>query len=278
MLAEVHAVRFSWTEVENYADEMSELAEALYKRQIWKSYEFNPDRPLVYYYGKSYLFKAASYEYRGMFAEAKNWISKYADLSWFEGLDQQGLDEVNNLKLFAEANYINLEIKTGNRDRITEYVRFLEEHPNEIVEGLITLLESANRYHFFIDEILLKFSYEIEQYRNVGTDHWFPQRVVVSSYSKEPSYNLRCSVFFQNFAVYHFRKGLHREGLKNLLYSMALSVTLNSKDHIVNSMAMFELYRQFASEQQCQTYNKLCRKVWDHEKENVLGGFNCAYV
>ncbi|MNI69178.1 hypothetical protein D3C73_1249120 [compost metagenome] len=59
---------------------------------------------------------------------------------------------------------------------------------------------------------------------------------------------------------------------------MAMSVTLNSKDHIVNSMAMFELYRQFATEQQCQTYNKLCREVWDHEKENVLGGFNCTHV
>ncbi|MNE49621.1 hypothetical protein D3C80_1441520 [compost metagenome] len=185
---------------------------------------------------------------------------------------------MKKLEIFASANYINLEIKAGNCDRISEYVRFLEEHPGEIIEGLITLLESANRYHYFIDEILFKFSYEIEQYRNVDTDHWFTRQNITGSYSNEPSYNLRCSVFFQNFAVYNFRKGQHREGLKNLLYSMAMSVTLNSKDHIVNSMAMFELYRQFATEQQCQTYNKLCREVWDHEKENVLGGFNCTHV
>ncbi|MNZ48246.1 hypothetical protein D3C78_659850 [compost metagenome] len=278
MLAEVHAVRFSWTEVENYADELSDLAFKLYKRQVWKSGDFNPDRPLVYYYGKSYLFKAASYEYRGMFAEAKNWISEYADLSWFEGLDQQGLDEVDNLKLFAKANYINLEIKAGDRNRIPEYVCFLEDHPDEVVEGLITLLESANRYHFFIDEIIIKFSYKIEQYRNVGTDHWLAQRGVTNSYSKKALYNLRCSVFFQNFAVYNFRKGLHREGLKNLLYSMAISVTLDNKEHIVNSMVMFELYRRFASDQQCQTYNNLCRNLWDHEKVNVLGGSDRAYI
>ncbi|MNO49319.1 hypothetical protein D3C76_396670 [compost metagenome] len=272
MLAEVHAVRFSWVEVEKYADELNELAFKLYKRRVWKSGNFNPDRPLVYYYGKSYLFKAASYEYRGMFAEAKNWISQYADLSWFEGLDQQGMDEVNNLKLFAKANYMNLEIKAGDRNRIPEYVCFLEENPDEIVEGLITLLEAANRYHFFIDEIIIKFSYKIEQYRNVDTDHGVVQRLAANSYTNEPSYKLRCSVFFQNFAVYNFRKGLHREGLKNLLYSMAISVTLDNKERIVNSMVMFELYRRFASDQQCQTYNNLCRSMWDHEKVNVLGG------
>ncbi|MNW42448.1 hypothetical protein D3C74_196180 [compost metagenome] len=278
LLAEVYAVRSSWTEVENYADELSELAVKLYKRQVWKSDDFNPDRPLVYYYGKSYLFKAASYEYRGMFEEARNWISQYADLSWFEGLDQQGLDEVNKLKSLAEANFINLEIKAGDRNRIPEYVCFLEEHPDEIVEGLTILLESANRYHFFIDEILCKFSYKIEQYGNVDTDHRLTQRVATNSYPKKLSYNLRCSVFFQNFAVYSFRKGLHREGIKNLLYSMAISVTLNNKEHIFNSMVMFELYRRFASDQQCQTYNNLCRNLWDHEKVNILGGSNRVYV
>ncbi len=277
MLAEVHALKFNWSEVEIYVDELSELALALYNKKAWKDTDFKPTRPLVYYYGRAFLIKSGTYEYRGLFEECKQWIPKYADLSWFEGLDEDGKTEVEQLKMFAEANYLCVDIKAGNCSLIPAYVQFLEEHPDEIIEGLITLIESANRYQYFIDDILANYSAEIEKFRRIKNIDWFTSGSIKSNY-KESTNIFRCSVFFRNFGLYHFRKGLFEEGLNNILYSMMLSITLGSKDFMVNTMAIFELHRDYSSEEQRKYYSKLCRKVWENEKENVLGGFGYAYT
>lgn len=278
MLIEVYAVRFNWAEVENFAEELSQFAWKLYEKKAWKDPEFNPLRPLVFYYGKAFLFKSGTYELRGMYEESKTWIAKYADLSWFEGLDEEGLEVVQLLKKFAEANYLCTEIKLGNQSKISEYVSFLKENPDEVVEGLITLVESANRHQFFIDEVLADFTYEIEQYWLVGKDSWFNLRSFGDDYIETPPYFFRYSVFFQDYALYYFRKGLYEEGLNHILYSMKLSIRLSSKDILVNNMAMFEMHRRYATETQCLEFNQICRRVWENEEENILGGFGYAYV
>lgn len=279
MLVYVYSVRFRWVEAENYADELARLALALYERQAWKEEDFSSERPLVHYYGKAYLFKAGTYEYRGMYQESRKWIAQYADLSWFEGLDEEGEAEVRLLKMFAEANYMSVDIKSGNRTRIAEYVAFLENHPDEIVEGLITLVESANRHDFFVDDILVKFNDNIEQYRNFGQEDMLIQDRIDEHKPKEPPYVFRYAVFFQNYAIYNFRKGFYEEGLTNILHSMYAATKLRHKDlHANVPMAIFEIYRRFANEEQTQQYNKLCREVWDNEKENILGGFGYVDV
>ncbi|MCA1294840.1 helix-turn-helix domain-containing protein [Paenibacillus sp. alder61] len=274
MLIQIYAFRFNWTEVENYADELIKLAWTFYEKKVWKQPDFKPVRPLVFYYGRAFLFKSGSYEYRGMYEEAKKWIAEYADLSWFEWQDDEARAEVEQLKMFAKANYLCLDIKSGNQLRIPEYVSFLEAHPGEIVEGLITLIESANRYDFYIDEVLDKFSEEIEVYRRFGEEHWQARDALEMDYSKEPPYFFRYAVFFQNYAVYLFRKGSYEEGLNNILHSMKMSLQISSKDIFVNiAMVIFELHRQFSTEEQNQEYIKLCRRLWENEKEHVLVGF-----
>lgn len=279
MLIQVYAVRFNWAEVENYSDELSKLAWALYERKVWKEPDFQPKRPLVFYYGKAFLFKSGTYEYRGMYDESRKWIAEYADLSWFAGLDDEAKAEVELLKMFARANYMCVDIKAGNRSRIPEYVSFLEEHPDEIVEGLITLIESANRHDFYIDDVLDKFADHIEQYRRFGRDNWLAREAIGSEYTKEPPYVFRYAVFFQSYSIYNFRKGSYVEGITNILQSMTMSIKSSSKDiHVSVTMAIFELHRQFATEAQINEFNKLCKEVWENEKENILGGFGYAYV
>lgn len=278
MLIEVHAVRFNWSDVENYAEELRVLVWTLYEKKVWKQADFKPLRPLVYYYGRAILYKSGTYELRGMYEESKKWIAEYADLSWFEGMDDKAKEEVETLTMFAEANYICVEVKAGNRLKIPEYVSFLEAHPDEIVEGLITLIESANRHNFYIDEILDKFSEKIEEYKNFGRDNWLARRATNLDYSKEPPYVFRYALFFQNYAIYQFRKDAYEEGLNNIISSMKMSIKLSSKDVLVNTMVLFELHRKHTTEEQYMEYIKLCRRMWENEEENVLGGFGYAYV
>ncbi|WP_438347460.1 helix-turn-helix domain-containing protein [Paenibacillus sp. FA6] len=265
MLTQLFAVKQKWDDVENYAKELSQLAEEIYlKHQQWKDPEFNPARPLVYYYGQGHLFKAGSYEHRGMFEESKKWIPKYADINWLQGLDESGTMEIEQFNMFAKANLLSIEIKQGNLTRVVEYVNFLKQQPNEIVYGLTTLLESANRVNFLVDEYLDIFTDQIAQYRIDHKEGWSYEST--SYYYKEPFYTYRYHVFFQTYALYCFRKGLHREGLENVLQSFRLSFTINSKDGMVSSMTLFEVYRQHATQEQQFVYSGICKEVWEHEE------------
>lgn len=266
MLTELYFVYKKWEEVENYADEICDLAKALYENQQWQDSEFAPARPLVYYYGRGYLYKAGSYECRRMFEESRRWIAEYADLSWFEGLDEAGLLEVERYKMFAKANLLSVDIKDGKRSRIAEYVRFLEENPSEVLEGLITLLESANRYKFFVDEHLQKFSDEIQYYSRINRENRGKLGELKVLY-KEPFHSFRCSMFFQKYAIYCFRKKLLKDGVRNTLRSFKYSIKINSKPNIVNSMVLFEFYRNYTTKEQRNAYIKFCREVWDYEEE-----------
>ncbi|MEC0092726.1 DNA-binding protein [Paenibacillus macquariensis] len=265
MLTQLFAVKQKWDEVENYSDELSQLAETIYlKQQQWEDPEFNPARPLVYYYGQGYLFKAGSYEHRGMFAESKKWIAKYADMSWLEGLDETGLKEVQQFNMFANANLLSIEIKEGDLTRVAEYLVFLKQYPDELVDGLTTLLDTSNRNNVFIDEYLDIFADQIAQYRINHKEGWSNQ--TVTYYYKEPYYTYRFHLFFRKYALYCFRKNLLREGLENVLKSFRLSFNINSKDGMVNSMALFEMHRHHSTQEQQSVYSEICKEVWEHEE------------
>ncbi|MDQ0089442.1 transcriptional regulator with XRE-family HTH domain [Paenibacillus anaericanus] len=266
MLMELYFVNKEWSKLEDYANELIDLATALYSNRQWKDPDFRPVRPLVYYYGIGYLYKAGSFEKRRMFAESRRWIAEYADLSWFEGLDDQGMTEVERYKMFATANLLQIDIEDGNQVRIPEYVSFLRKHPSEILEGLITLLESANRHKFFIDEYLHKFADEIKYYSRTDQEGWSNQRSGEVVY-KQTVHTFQSSLLFQKYAIYCFRRNQLKKGLTHTLHSFKFSIQINSKNHMVSSMTLFELYRNFTTKRQRVIYNKLCRGVWDYEEE-----------
>jgi len=273
MLIDLFAVNEKWDEAEDYADELCHIAYKLYENKFWKDPNFNPSRPLVYYYGRGYLSKAGAYEYRRMYDESRVWISKYEDLSWFEGLDEAGNLEVERYKMFAEANLLSIDIKEGNRSRISEYIAFLEENPSEVLEGLTTLLESANRHKFFVDEYLNRFAEEIKYYSKVTQKGWGNQKNNQVSYN-DSYHTFRCAIFFQKYAIYCFRKKMVDDGIENILSSLRFSNKINSKSTISNNMILFEFFRHYSTEGQKSTYLKLCEEAWDYEEELNLG--ECA--
>lgn len=272
MLIDLFAVNEKWDEVEDYADELCNLTNKLYENKMWKDPHFSPTRPLVYYYGRAYLSKAGAYEYRKMFEDSRVWISKYENLGWFEGLDEAGKLEVERYKMFAEANLLSIDIKEGNRSRISDYVAFLEENPSEVLEGLTTLLESANRHKFFVDEYLNRFTEEIKYYSQVTQKGWGSQRCN-EVYYNDSYHTFRCALFFQKYAIYCFRKKMVDDGIKNTLNSFTFSNKINSKSTISNNMILFEFFRDYSTEEQKSTYLKLCKEAWDYEDEINLDGY-----
>lgn len=243
-----------WDDVEKYAEELRRLAQDMYedKRKSYKKSKYTLHHPLVFYYGRALLLKSLSFEYREMYEEANELTKEYVDLSWFEGLDEQGRIEVQRFSMFAHANLLCIEVKMGNQTVIPQYAAFLQENPEELLEGLITLLISANRHQYSIDETLQRFAIEsMDISEMVSTD----------SYYREFFHRQRYCQFCYHYAAYSFYRDHFAEGIKYTLLSLEVAIQMKNNRVMVLCMTLFEKYREHASFDQSIVYDLLCKGV-----------------
>lgn len=255
-LANVNFTLHKWKDVEKYADELRALANGIYREELNKrktgrrSGQLELMKPLVLYYGHGYLLKAVALTKMGKYVDAKRYTAGYADLSWFEVLDEQGRLEVEHFRLFAEANGYTLELLLGNMEVLPGYADFLAEHPGEILPGLITIMESANRNGNSVDGILSRFSREMQQFERF----------------RDPiNVDRRFRLYYQ-LAIYMVDRGQHNNGLDYALRCLEMCIAMNNDKGFIQCVTLFEVNRSFASSQQLEVYNKLMKEVRMNEK------------
>ncbi|WP_309479763.1 helix-turn-helix domain-containing protein [Brevibacillus agri] len=169
-LANVSFVLQRWSDMEKYADELRLLASKVYehewrKRKNAKTCEpLKTERHLVVYYGQGFLLKGAALQMQGLYGEAKKYVQGYADLDWFELLDDTGRMEVEKFKTWAKANMYTYDLLMGDTQVLPEYLDFLDKHPAEIPAGLLTIMEAASKFDLSIDHVLERYSAEIERF------------------------------------------------------------------------------------------------------------------
>ncbi|MDT2263718.1 hypothetical protein P7H12_09125 [Paenibacillus larvae] len=82
------------TLTEQFADELRILCydqipgRAANEKNNSESEPLKTERPLVVYYGQSYLIKSIALFKQGHYEKTKQYIEGYEDLSWFEILDE----------------------------------------------------------------------------------------------------------------------------------------------------------------------------------------------
>lgn len=261
-LANAYYTLQKWTYVERFAEELQTLAQRMYE-MCRKSANPNPyrelrcERHLVVYYGQGYLLKGSALEHRGKYGEALACVEEYADLSWFEGLDETGLKEVDKFKVWAKANRYNLEILNGNEAILPEYVGLLKEHPYEVLPSLRIIVEAANINGFLIDDVLKEFPVNTDLYSRFS-DHY------VSAVSKDRYLDLNYQL-----AIYLLRKQEMAEGLEKLIYALKYAVSLKNKDFFVKMVPLFEQHRIYASRQQLREYETLMGEVLEDAEMDV---------
>lgn len=256
-----------WKEMEFYADELRTLANVTYREQLRKTDDARKEklcieRPLVLYYGHGYLLKAISLTKQGQYEEAKKFTAGYADLSWFEGLDEDGHHHVDQFKLFAVGNSFTLEVLEGNIDVIPTYTAFLADNPGEILPGLITILESANRYNFSVDSVLTRFSREMlrfEQFQDI--------------INIDRLYRL-----YYQIAIYFTNGKKYNKGVDYIIQSLELSIKLNNGMDFINCVTLFETVRDHATHDQQNKYRNLIKEVRMSEKITIDDGQRFSIV
>lgn len=272
-LANIYFNLHQWKEVERYADELLNLAVVVYKNEVQRrknSSDFKAletERPIVVYYGQGYLLKGSALEKQGFYKEALESVTMYEDLSWFEGLSELGKEEVKKFRLWAKANFLSLYVSMGNKNKVTDYVDFLQLNPQEVLPGLLTIVESANKYGFNIDEILELFSQEIKE---------FSLEVYSSGGYYQSSFILdKCANLCHQLAVYNYINSSYSEGLHYNLQSMKIYFKVNNKVSFVECTALFEKYRSKADRTHLREYERIMEEVLLNAKDN--SPVNIAY-
>lgn len=257
-LAQVTYTLHKYKEMEKYTDELRALASAMYREQLQKKAgrrgeELKLERPLVFYYAHGYLLKATSLTKQGRYEEAKKYTAGYADLSWFQFLDDEGRSEVEAFRLFAIANSFTLEMLVGNYAVLPAYTAFLVDHPGEILPGLVIIIEAANRFGFAVDDVLEQFSVEMA-HCVLYQDPMNIDRVYRLSYQ---------------LAIYHIDRERYMSGVDCILQCLTLAVELNSAKDLIDCVTLFETSRDHATDDQQKKYRELIQELRKNDENAV---------
>ncbi|MCY7487471.1 DNA-binding protein [Paenibacillus alvei] len=244
-----------WKDVDRFSDRLHVIASRIYhdqqqKRAYKLSTEFTAELPLVYYYGFSYLAKSTALQKQGDYTGAKEYVAKYAELGWFNDLDDAGREEVERFRLYAKANAFTLDLLSGNVSVLPEYITFLEDNPEEILPGMVTVMESANLNDVDVDDVLAKFNEQIRGFAEyedyINRTHYF--------------------TFLYQLAIYYTRKSEYGRGLENALQALELCHMLNNNEDFKKCVALIEKLRGAASPKQHEQYQKIVDEVFANEK------------
>lgn len=264
LLAEAFYEFGRWKDVITYARELFALVDAIYqaKYDVLQLDSYTMKHPLVYYYGQACLLESASYEQLMEYDKALERIDGYENLEWCTKMDAAGHQAVHDFRRYAQVNRLKIEVKKGNRTVIKEYAALLKEHPQEALEGLITLLTSALHYQYSIDDVL-------QQFQDV-INHLKSSPYTCDTRSHGAYTPNRCPLFFYSFAVYCFQKERNSQGIDNIVHGLEASLLLRDKEMMIQCMALFELYRQYANRGQQEQLLESCNKMIACDKQDSL--------
>ena len=243
-----------WSMVELFAEELRILSDIVYQEEVKKfnSNKSEPlietERPLVLYYGKSYLMKSAALYKQGHYEEAKVYINGYEDLNWFKLLNDSERNLVADFNLFAKANRYCIELRLGNTDILDELIHFLVKYPDLIPDSLLVIIEAANTYRLNIDHILDRFA------------HAYPP-----THESNVIFAQRHFRFYFQKALYEFNWKRHEEGLDTILYCLSLSLLAHKYRESVQCIMLFHKYDNYASHFQKVRYRNLLKEGLERE-------------
>lgn len=262
-LANVYFTLQMWDEVIAYADELKALMAIvtvqLAEQKRWGTSPVEPfvtDRHLVVYYGQSFLLKGNALEWMGEYEKSLQYITGYEDLSWFNHLDETGWHEVRKFQRFAIANRFNIQILMGQFDCLPDYIAYLNEHPQEWLPSMLTIMNAVNRYGYNADGVLASCKEKIEE-----SIDWSNHPYYKSVFQQE-----RYARLCYELAVYNFSKGGYALGIDRLLIALSLFIQSGNQNLIINCTAYFEQHRNEAARNQRETYERLMKGVIGNAK------------
>ncbi|WP_037286978.1 helix-turn-helix domain-containing protein [Saccharibacillus sacchari] len=192
------------------------------------------ERHPVVYYGQAYLAKQCALEGFKKYREAQAYCNKYGELRWFDDGSEAAHKELSKFAIFAQANFWNFELLQGNMNVLPDYTAFLEDHPEELIPGLITILESANAFNFPIDYFVERFEHKLEELLENP-----------DGYYTEIAKRNNLSYLLYHLAIYHSNAGRIQKSLTAAMKCWNMSQTVNNQQHfrlLASLTAFYNMY------------------------------------
>lgn len=231
-----------YAEMEVLADELFEAASKRYDEMRDPNFEESanelkpiPFKPLVFYYGSALLHKHLSLIEQERYEEARPYGEKYADLSDFAIMDDEGRKEVATFKIFALGNTLDLELMLGNFSVLPQYAAYMDEYPNEALLCLVNLVRAANRHGADVDDLLSERYQPLDHYLEQRPDNYYPSSVVRSTFAS----------LHYHLAVYHHHRGRRDYSAAHVRECWKLSQELNNQQHFRQLASLLSLPPMF---------------------------------
>ncbi|WP_223822171.1 DNA-binding protein [Paenibacillus peoriae] len=249
-----------WMEAKRISAHMRVVAENQYKsQQKWgdiSHLQLPLKRPLIFYIGYSHLAESIVYQKQGLYNEAKSSIEHYATLEQYDVSDEEGQEEIRRFKTFAKANSYAVDLLSGNFEVLEKYHQFIQSDDEEILPGLITILEAANQNNWNIDHVLkTHIPHELEtfaSYEDIGNRVYYIK-------------------LLNQLAIYSLNKKSYQDTINYILDYLSIAVNMDVYREIITVTAMYEKVRKLATTEQQLRYENIIKGVLTNEKS--IDGF-----
>ncbi|OZQ68246.1 hypothetical protein CA600_06835 [Paenibacillus sp. VTT E-133280] len=249
----------NWDAMIEVADKLITQIAIIYETSSDTMREQNLKRSVPYYFGFSLCSKGIALQKLGKYSEARMCILEYSKLDWIKGLDEEGHNEVNYYRNIAKANAYVLDLLEGETGILEEYVEFIRNSAEEeLLPGLITILESSIKYNYSVDWILREFEINANDIGARGTQE-----------------SIRYFVDYKFLlAMYHYKQKNMCKAINTILETLLLSITLKDDTGFKKAAALFEILRDKANQSQLQVHHNIMKTIiereFTNENENVL--------
>ncbi|MGW8958673.1 DNA-binding protein [Paenibacillus sp. NPDC055715] len=266
LLADMLRAEFSlegWDAMVHIADKLYSSIQKLYEENQLRQAKGQPKirtklkRNIAYYFGFSNLAKGIALQKQGNYVAARDCIEKYAELGWIYGLQQEGQEEVANFKMLAKANTYTLDLLEGKMDILREYVQFIKQSEDEeLLPGIITVLESSLAHNYNVDWVLEEFRAELD--------------ALDGEY--ETDANIRYYVdHLYLIALYQFNNGTIYNAVSTTIQGLRMSDKLKDDTGYKKLNALFVAFRDKATKEQISEYNALNKKILERVLKSEKG-------
>ncbi len=235
-----------YAEMETIADELYASASDLYERMRSgetlpaEEYRPLPERPLVFFYGSALLHKQLALIEQKRYEEARPYSERYGNLDHFEILNDEGRQEVENFKIFALGNSLDIELMLGNFSVLPDYEAYMDHYPNEVLPCLTNVVEAANLHHIDIDDLIAARYVPLDEYLAGRPDNYYPEPIIRSTFAS----------LHYHLAVYHHHRNRKEYSALHVRECWSLSQDLNNQQHFRQLASLLSLPSAFAKEEE----------------------------
>jgi transcriptional regulator with XRE-family HTH domain len=250
-LANVHYTLRHWDRVYDIAIEMGKKAEMLYSsqnNQKSKKPFKKTARPIFYYIFYSYLLQGSIHFEHHEYEQALHYLALYADTSWVIEHNETDTRYKKRFETFAKANGYLYKIKSGDMSVLPDYVAYMMENKNEWLVALMSIVEAANRNNYDIDNVLQWLDDDLQELGKL------------SDYDTHLN-EFRYIKLYLELANYYFQRNRYEAGIQMVMVCLKNAVKDNNVKSVITCVALFEKYRQYASQQEIECYQSLSEEI-----------------